>query len=68
MYLRPPKQDFRNYCVGESGDPLVALGPAGQKVLIGIVSYNSFYCNTTSSVTIFTRTEPYIDWIKENLN
>ena len=59
-------------CYGDSGGPLMLrednifideseLGP----ILVGITSYGSTNCNSTSSVGIYTRVSAYTEWIEQ---
>ena len=53
-------------CVGDSGSPLVAAGPGGTDVVIGLASFGSS-CGEEPTVTVYTRVSAYAGWIAETM-
>lgn len=53
-------------CVGDSGSPLVAEGPAGVDRVIGVVSFGTG-CAEDLPVTVYTRVSAYAGWIAETM-
>jgi secreted trypsin-like serine protease len=50
-------------CFGDSGGPLIASGPAGEAVEIGIVSHGDARCSTHRPV-VFTRVDDVGSWLR----
>jgi secreted trypsin-like serine protease len=53
-------------CIGDSGSPLVAPGPGGAEVVIGLLSLGSS-CGDEPPVTLYTRVAAYAGWIAETM-
>ena len=58
--INPPDYDTGT-CVGDSGGPIVAAGPTGQPIEIGITSHGPIDCNTYTA-DYFTNVIPIASW------
>ena len=56
----------RDSCGGDSGSPLLAYGPRGETVQVGLVSYGSKNCGG-GRPAVYTRVGAFMEWIAANI-
>ena len=59
------KESGKNHCKGDSGGPLVCTNENSKRVLVGIVSWGTDFCNYQGLPGINTRISPFIEWIQD---
>lgn len=59
----------RDSCPGDSGSPLMYFnGTASQWVVAGVVSFGPKICGTSGWPGVYTRVDPYLEWIHQNMH
>ena len=63
----PHDSPFTTACSGDSGSSLICMQDS-KPVFAGVLNSGvDKQCGTPNSIEIYTKSEPYLEWIKQNM-